>query len=107
MSLLVLEVKFELGTREKRADAFGQVAAEYDGIIHLLSIKPNAVFIFLPCDYHNDRLNFPSAPIYGILCDGKTFVLSFDGETSPPTLSQCLPHFWRPLPCGFQQHSRD
>jgi len=43
----------------------------------------------LACDYANDRNNFPSAPIYGILCDGKTFqFFSFDGSTTPPTFSR-------------------
>ena len=43
----------------------------------------------LACDYANDRNDFPSAPIYGILCDGKTFeFFSFDGSTTPPTFSR-------------------
>ena len=32
LSLLVIEVKFELGTGEERANAVGQVIAECDGI---------------------------------------------------------------------------
>jgi len=38
LSLLVIEVKFELGTGEERADAMAQVIAECDGIY--LSLAP-------------------------------------------------------------------
>jgi hypothetical protein len=77
-----LLVKFELGTGEERANAVGQVIAECDGIN--LELAPYlARTHILACDYSNDRQNFPS-PIYGILCDGRTFeFFMFDGGTSP------------------------
>ena len=41
------------------------------------------------CDYANDRRNFPSSLIYGILCDGTSFeFFSFDGSASPPAFSR-------------------
>jgi hypothetical protein len=41
------------------------------------------------CDYANSRLGFESFPIYGILCDGKSFdFFSFDGSTKPSTFSR-------------------
>jgi hypothetical protein len=43
----------------------------------------------LACDFSNNHLNFPSFPIFGILCDGRFFeFFSFDGSTSPPTFSR-------------------
>ena len=43
----------------------------------------------LACDYSNDCQNFSSSPIYGILCDGRTFeFFMFDGGTLPPTFSR-------------------
>ena len=42
------------------------------------------------CDYANSRLGFGAFPIYGILCDGKSFeFFCFDSSTKPPTFSRC------------------
>jgi hypothetical protein len=42
------------------------------------------------CDYANSRLGFGAFPIYGILCDGKSFeFFRFDSSTKPPTFSRC------------------
>jgi len=72
LSLLVIEVKYVLGSDEERLDAIAQVVAECDA-----------------CDYANDRFQFPPALVYGVLCDGSTFeFFSFDGKTKKPTFSR-------------------
>ena len=40
-------------------------------------------------DYANGLLDFPPSLVYGILCDGTHFeFFSFDGSTTPPTVSR-------------------
>lgn len=42
------------------------------------------------CDYANSHLGIGAFPIYGILCDGKSFeFFCFDSSTKPPTFSRC------------------
>jgi hypothetical protein len=45
------------------------------------------------CDHFNNRFNLPFFPIYGILCNGSTYeFFSFDGSSSPPTISRGVFH---------------
>ena len=46
----------------------------------------------IACDWNNATQGF-KVPVFGILCDGKSFeFFSFDGGTSPPSLTRgCLP----------------
>jgi len=72
LSVLVIEVKFFLGTADERLDAIAQVIAESDA-----------------CDYANDRLDLPPSVIYGILSDGISFeFFSFNGSAKPPIFSR-------------------
>jgi len=75
VSIVFVEVKLKIGDLEERLNAVGQVIAEA------------AV-----CDWNNARQGF-QVPIFGILCDGKSFeFFSFDGSTSPPSFKRgCLP----------------
>ena len=74
-------------------NAIGQVIAESDGEF-VLPI-PNVVcysFELIACDWINAMKGF-KVPVFGILCDGKSFeFFSFDASTSPPSFKRgCLP----------------
>ena len=83
LCILFVEVKIVLGTAaERRNDA-----------LLMLSLNPMVStfqhHLCIVCDYTNGRNDFPSTPVYGILCDGQSFrFFSFDGSTKPPTISQ-------------------
>jgi hypothetical protein len=88
LSILLLEMKY--GARDKHYDAIGQVIAECSGMHFSLTSAQSfqLILYILACDHFNNRFNLPSFPIHGILCDGTTFeFFSFDGSTSPPTIS--------------------
>ena len=70
LSILVIEVKFTLGTADQRLDAIAQVIAECDGIFPSKTCEHSCV---LACNYANDQRDFPPFPVYGILCDGTSF----------------------------------
>jgi hypothetical protein len=56
------------------------------------------------CDFANSHRNFPPSPIFGILCTGTSFeFFSFDGTTSPPTISRGILHTHTPN--GFEPHT--
>ena len=89
LALLVIEFKLELGTNVERLNAIAQVIAECDGNIPFICSIIGSNSYFLACDFANYRLDFPSYPIYAVLCDGRVFeFFSFDGSTSPPTFSR-------------------
>jgi hypothetical protein len=73
LTVVYIEVKLEVGTGDEHLNAVAQLIAEADG-----------------CDYANSQLGFGAFPIYGILCDGKSFeFFCFDSSTKPPTFSRC------------------
>ncbi|KAH9006404.1 hypothetical protein EDB86DRAFT_3144168 [Lactarius hatsudake] len=66
ISVVFVEVKFRIGDPEERLDAIAHVIAECDA-----------------CDWKNTRAGF-NVPVYGILCDGTSFLFfAFDGTINP------------------------
>jgi hypothetical protein len=93
LSVLVIEMKRAYGTVRERYDAIGQVIAECTGVHLLLTTLIGSNSYILACDCANHHFKLPSFPIFGILCIGSlaesTFdFFSFDGRTSPPTISR-------------------
>jgi len=69
LSLLVIEVKYRLGTSDERLNAIAQVIAECDA-----------------CDHANDHLDLNLSKIYAVLCDGTAFeFFSFESGDPQPT----------------------
>jgi hypothetical protein len=89
LSLLVIEVKFRLGTGDERLNAIAQVIAECDGMHQSsLQIYPEYLCI-LACDYSNDHLGLNPPKIYAVLCDGTSFeFFSFESGNPKPTFSR-------------------
>jgi hypothetical protein len=87
---LFVDVKLRIGDLEERLNAT-QVIAESDGKSFYL--RSMGYVILWNRDWNNPMKGF-KVPVFGILCDGKSFEFnfSFDGSTSPTSLPRnCFP----------------